>query len=147
MITTFPYSALRAFCKAIYGDVPLLLTPTVYTLDFGTFAANQTKTTTAQINANADFVMIGAGSQNSGGNAVAGDFFLQDSSTSQSLMSAPMPCNLWCPDMSSVNGAMALHYPYWMAQNSAFLGQYVDDGTALQNFAVSLIGFSVREYR
>lgn len=147
MITTFPYSALRAFCKAIYGDVPLLLTPTVYTLDFGDFTASQTKTTTAQINANADFVLTGAACQDIDSDNLNGDFFLQDSSTSQALMSAPMPLNLWCSHINNNQGGKSLYYPYWISQNSAFLGQYVDTGSIPTGLMVSLIGFSVREYR
>ena len=59
MITNYPYSAVRGFCKAIYGDVPLLITPTVYPLLFGSLATDEQKTLTAQINANCDFLLFG----------------------------------------------------------------------------------------
>lgn len=59
MNTVFPPSDLRAWCAQLYGNQQrLVLTPYAYTIDFGDFAIDQTKTQQAQITANADFIAL-----------------------------------------------------------------------------------------
>lgn len=144
MITTFPYSALRGFCRRIYGDIPLLLTPTVYLLSFGTMTPLQQKTVTAQINANCDFLLLGFSADVPN---TSGTLQLTDSSNSMTLFSSPTPVN--SIGGSVIGGAppQSLHYPYWIGQNSAFIAQYQNENSGLDDLSVSLIGMHVRELR
>lgn len=143
MLTSFPYTALRGFCRRIYGDIPLLITPTAYLIDYVGVQASQQVNLSTPINANSDFVLIGLAYVAS--EDESGLFMLTDSSTSISLFSQPIPLNI-VADFQGMNvfGA-SLAYPYWIGRNSAFLSQLQKSAGGASNVRISLIGFHIRE--
>lgn len=150
MITNFSYEALRNFCRKIYGDIPLLLTPTTYQFPFGTLLASQQITQSVQINANCDFILLGLRFNGNGSTgAEASVLQITDSSNSNTLFNVPIPVQV--PGgfalVGNDNGA-SFHYPYWVGANTGIIGQLTSVDPAadpLTNSVVDLVGFHVRE--
>ena len=148
MITNFSYEALRGFCRKIYGDIPLLLTPTVYQFDFGTVAAGQQVTRSVQINANCDFVLLDLRYVSNESQADPSPTLqITDSSNSNTLFNIPAPVHAVAgfPQVSAMLGA-SLHYPYWIGANTGIIGQLQSLGANPMTLTVvDLIGFNIRE--
>lgn len=143
MLTSFPYTALRGFASRFYDqNARLLLTPTIYNAEIGTAANGKQVTAAVPINANADFIMIGCGS-----NGVDGTLQITNSATSLAFFSEPIPIFMFGGDSSQGISGQCMNYPEFVGRNSALLCQYISPAAAgVEHLRIALIGFHVRQY-
>lgn len=143
MIASYAPSSLRAWLKKFYGDVPLSLTPFVYTASLGTISAAATKSANIQIQANTDFVLCGINLSTSNGSTNAGlaQIQLSDGATGAQLFSAPG----WGGNFLYPSSVATLCYPKFLAGNSSMLGT-VTAPSQLNSAYLSLVGVNVRAF-
>lgn len=146
MFTQYNPDALRAYCRSIYGDKRLLLTPQIYTdqpsdtLDAGVNGGN------IQITQNADFILLGFALATSTDDNVFGTIMFSDSGSGEQFMSrAALFGN--CMTVQSITYQNSLHWPRFIGGNSSVAYSFTNNsGASMADIHVSIIGFNVREY-
>ncbi len=146
MFTQYNPDALRAYCRSIYGDKRLLLTPQIYsdrpsdTLPSGVNGGN------IQITQNADFILLGFALVTSTDDDVFGTIMFSDSGSGEQFMSrAVVFAN--CMTVQSTALQNSLHWPRFIGGNSSVTYSFTNNGiAAIEDIYVSIIGFNVREY-
>ena len=151
MFTQYNPDALRAYCRSIYGDKRLLLTPQIYsdrpsdTLDDGVNGGN------IQITQNADFILLGYAivALGAGGltiPTIQGTIMFSDSGSGEQFMSrAAMFQNCLTTPYASMQHT--LHWPRFIGGNSSVAYSFTNlSGETLTDIFMSIIGFNIREY-
>jgi len=146
MFTQYNPDALRAYCRSIYGDKRLLLTPQIYsdqpsdTLDDGVNGGN------IQITQNADFILLGFAINTSTPAIPIGKIMFSDSGSGEQFMSrAAIFFN--CATLLSTAPQTSLHWPRFIGGNSSVAYSFTNlSGATMVDTYVSIIGFNVREY-
>jgi len=146
MFTQYNPDALRAYCRSIYGDKRLLLTPQIYsdqpsdTLDDGVNGGN------IQITQNADFILLGFALATATPDSAVGTIMFSDSGSGEQFMSrAALFRN--CLSLPYVPIQHTLHWPRFIGGNSSVAYSFTNfSGETMTSIWVSLIGFNVREY-
>lgn len=146
MFTQYNPDALRAYCRSIYGDKRLLLTPQIYTdrpsetLDAGVNGGN------IQITQNADFILLGFALGTFTPVDPVGTIMFSDSGSGEQFMSrAALFDN--CLTKPGTLFQTNLHWPRFIGGNSSVAYSFTNlSGATMTDPFVSIIGFNVREY-
>lgn len=146
MFTQYNPDALRAYCRSIYGDKRLLLTPQIYidepsdTLDAGVNGGN------IQITQNADFILLGFALYTSDPSIPSGSIMFSDSGSGEQFMSRAAHFRN-CLTQPNTTLQTTLHWPRFIGGNSSVAYSFNNtSGQTMLDTRVAIIGFNVREY-
>lgn len=148
------WTDIEAFVARFYGGRRLLITPYAYTLTFSNVAQSATSTTTINIAANADFILLGlrhrvwlaaAGQTVSSKPAPIANLLLIDSGSNDQFTSAGVQLENYSTNDSKI---VDLPYPRVLAGRTTLTAQLVNNAPAAEtiNAEVFLNGVQVRAY-
>jgi hypothetical protein len=146
MFTLYSVDALRAYCRSIYGDKKLLLTPQIYASSPGDVADAADVGGNIQITQNADFILLGFALTALSPLLPMGTILFSDSGSGEQFMSRPANFRN-CLTLQNGTLQTNLHWPRFIGGNSSVTYALTNNsGATLDDPTVSIIGFNVREY-
>lgn len=145
MISIYGPDDIKAFCRQLYGDKRLLITPQVYTDYIGSLEASESFNGNIQIQQNADFILLGYGLDVEGDWTVGGKILFSDSGSGEQFMNRPafFDCAM---TTGLANFQKTLHWPRYIGGNSSVTYAGVSGAGAMNRVSVCLHGFMVRQY-
>lgn len=144
MAVFFPPASLLSWLAQYYGNAPLLLTPWVQPFDFGDPIASVPVVRTAQIIANADFVVLGMTSRSALLESLdLATIQLMDAGTGEQFFSDPVSVS----NVATPGNNSATCYPRLIEGNSAIVATLTPGvGFTQTDVWFGLQGFLVRGF-